>query len=252
MADPFESSRRKIAWAKKHIEDLTREVNAFLKEDPYEVFTEPHPSKAEHVVYKVRLRPLPSALAEITGDAVNNLRSALDHAMYAVAVASGCDSPKNAYFPFSRTAADFENNLRGRCKDVPKEIYPLLRAFKPYNGGNQLLFALNIVCTGDKHKILIPVVSWAITTGVDLGGTGHFTMPNPPIWDSAKNEMELLTLGPGAKYKASFNFTTLIAFGESKSLGGAPAVTGLNQFVSEVESVLLAIEAESRRLGFIK
>jgi hypothetical protein len=145
MPDPFESAHRKIARAREHATELEREFQAFLIEPPYETFSEPHPQIPQRIVHKVRLaRPLPAKLSEIAGDMIGNLRETLDHAVFGVAVASGCSHPRNAYFPFSSTQAGFEANLKGRCKDVPQEIYSLLREFEPYEGGNEVLFALGI------------------------------------------------------------------------------------------------------------
>jgi hypothetical protein len=33
-----------------------------------------------------------------------------------------------------------------------------LRRFKPYKGGNDLLWALNGICNVNKHRMLVPVV----------------------------------------------------------------------------------------------
>ncbi len=134
MPDAFESSRRKIYRAKKHLADLKREIKSFAANNQqfYEPFTEPHANKPEHVVTKIRLIVnIPDQLCEMTGDIVNNLREALDHAMHGIAVAAGCKDPKSAYFPFSGDPTTFEASLNGRCKDVPKEIYPLLRSYQP-------------------------------------------------------------------------------------------------------------------------
>ena len=136
-ADPPASSYRKLARAKKHIADLDGEVMAFLDGNPYAEVCEPDPQRPDYSVRKVRLvRSLPLSLAEIVGDAANNLRSALDHAGYEIAVASGRVHPLHASFPFARSAAEFDKTARGLCKDVPDEIFALFRGLEPYKGGN--------------------------------------------------------------------------------------------------------------------
>jgi hypothetical protein len=254
MSDPFESSRRKIAWAKKHLADLKRKIKFFItkNKDLYESFVEPHPDKPEHLVTKIRFTvQIPDVFCEMTGDIVNNLREALDHAMYGVAVAAGHRDPKHAYFPFSGDATTFEANLNGRCKDVPKEIYPLLRSFEPYKGGSEALWALNEVCIANKHKLLVPVGAATIIAVLNVSGTGPVEMPYRPVWDGAKQEMELLIIGPGAQFKGNFNFGFYVAFGEIESVSGKSVVEALDLFVDMVETILGEIEAESRRLGII-
>jgi hypothetical protein len=188
----------------------------------------------------------------MTGDIVNNLREALDHAMYEIAVAAGHKHPKNAYFPFSSGATTFEASLNGRCKDVPKEIYPLLRSFEPYKGGSEALWALNEICIANKHKLLVPMGAATIVAGLDVSGTGRIEMPYKPAWDGAKHEMELLVIGPGSQFKGDFNLGFYVAFGEIESVHGKSAIEVLDLFVNMVETILGEIDAESRRLGFTK
>jgi hypothetical protein len=255
MSDPFESSRRKIAWAKKNLADLKRESHAlFSQKNFHEAFTEPHPNKPDHVVHKIRpIKQIPEDWSDMAGTVIDNLRAALDHATYGLAVAFGCKTPLNAYFPFSRDASTFEPNLKGRCADVPKEIYPLLRSFEPYKGGSEALWALNEICVTNKHKILVTVGSAAFVAGMDLAGTGFWQMPCNPVWDRAKNEMELFTTGPQTvDFKGKFDFGFYIAFGEVGRLEGEPAIPILDTFVDMVETIVNEIDTESRRLGIVK
>jgi hypothetical protein len=252
MSDPFDSSRRKIARAKNHLTDLKREVLFFFEQKPYEIFTDPDPTNPKHLVHKLRLTcQIPDAFSAATGDVVDNLRAALDHAMYGVAIASGCKNPREAYFPFSKDAASFERTLKGRCRDVPQEIYPLLRSYEPYKGGSETLWALNLLCIANKHKLVVPVGTATFNAGMSFSATGFVSMPYDHAWNRIKNEMELFTADPMAQLKGNFNLGFYIAFGEIESVDGKPAIETLDLFVDMVETILREIEAESRRLGFI-
>jgi hypothetical protein len=254
MPDIFESSRQKIAWAEKRLTELEREISDFGQLNPYEQVTEPHPDKPGHVVHKIKLTyALPPAIAHITGEVANSLRSALDNAGYSIAVAAGCVNPKSSAFPFAGSADGMSKAIGGRCKDIPQPIQSLFCGFQPYPGGNYLLWALNEICNTDKHKIAIPFGTGAYPIGVSARGTGgYMCIPTPHIWDSAKNEMTLITLGPGVKFDYEFDFRFFVAFGEIKLVAGKPVVSVLNAVGSIVQGVLVAIEAESRRLGFVK
>jgi hypothetical protein len=255
MSDPFSSARRKIAWAKKNLADLIRESHALLSQDNFhESFTEPHPQKPDHVVYKIRpAKQIPEEWSDMAGTIIDNLRAALDHCIYGLAVAAGCRTPLNAYFPFSRDSSTFEANLKGRCADVPKDIYPTLRMFQPYKGGCEPLWALNEICVTNKHKILVTVGAASFVAGMNASGTGFVEMPSEPIWNGAKNEMELFTTGPQTvKFKGKFDIGFYVAFGEVGSLEGKPAIPTLETFVEIVSAVIDEIEAESNRLGIVK
>jgi hypothetical protein len=255
MPDPFLSSQRKLAWAKKHISQLNRRMQKYIHQDDlYTVIAEPHPSNPQHVVTKMRLlKQLPIGLSEMTGNIVDDLRASLDHAMYGLAVGAGCCNPTNAYFPFSREAANFEANLKGRCKDVPKEIYPLLRSYKPYRGGSEALWALNQVCGANKHALILPIGTATVNTQVSIEGRGFWSMPQRPIWDSVKNEMELCVVSATeTKLRANFGFAFYIAFGEIDIIGGKPVIPVLNTFVEMVGAIIREIETEALRLGLLK
>ncbi len=77
-------------------------------------------------------------------------------------------------------------------------------------------------------------------------------MPDPHVWDSAKNEMELVTLGPGAEFDYDFKFTLSVAFNKIKVVDGQPALRVLDELGCKVQSILMAIEAEARRLGCVQ
>jgi hypothetical protein len=140
----------------------------------------------------------------------------------------------------------------GRAKDVPPQIQSLFCGFQPYQGGNDVLWALNEVANTDKHKIAIPIGRAAMRYGVNVSGTGFFRMPEPHVWDRAKNEMILIELGPQATYNCDFQFRFFIAFHDIDIIDGHPVVGLLVKMGSIVERILVAIEAEARRLGIFK
>lgn len=222
MSDPFASSRSLIAFANKNTSKLNRRLKTFFKRHGgYEPFTEPHPDKPGFFILKVRMKKqLPDDIPATVKDILSNLRSALDHAVYAVAVSAGTPKPLNAYFPFSRTEKEFEGNLKGRCRDVPRELYDCFRACKPYAGGNAALWALNVIRGTNEHAFLIPTVGHGFVTEMVVEGVGFWSAPAYPVWDSTKNEMELMTIGPEAKLKSNFKLAFQITFGEVKMFTG--------------------------------
>jgi hypothetical protein len=252
MSNPFESSRRKIARAKEHFLNLHREIEKFTLVKPYERVIEPHPDEPDHTIHKIKMtKELPSSIADTTADLVQNLRNALDNAAYAVAVASGKVEPKFTAFPFAGSIAQMANSL-GRSKDLPKEIQSLFCGFQPYLGGDDILWALNEICNGDKHKIVIPIGTGMVRVAGGIEVTGYFSMPEPHVWNRTKNEMELVTLGPNAKFKYNFQFSFFVAFNDIQIVDGKPILGVIDELCGKVERIVVCIEAESRRIGLIK
>lgn len=255
MSDPFVSSRRKIAWAKKNLAQLDVMIGEFLQqENLYTSFAEPDPQNPQHTVHKMRvIKQIPDGLSELTGNIVDDLRSALDQAMYGIALLHDpATKLGEAAFPFSRDADHFDNALKGRCKGVLVQLWPLLRSYKPYQGGSQALFALNAICGTNKHGILLPVGTATVTAKTVIEGTGFWSMPTNPVWDWTKQEMELFTAGPQPKFRANISFAFYVAFGEIEGVTGKAAIPVLNTFVEMVETIIGEIETESRRLGIVK
>jgi hypothetical protein len=249
---PFESSWRKVARSEEHFRELDLKIKNFACITPYEKVVEPHPEKAGHVVHKMKLtKPLPDSLGEIAGDVVQNLRSALDIAGYSIALALGINDPKYCAFPFAGSLAQIANSL-GRCKDLPKEMQSLFVGFQPYYGGDNDLWALNEMCVCDKHKMLTPIGTGVVRTAGSVRGTGFFSMPDPHRWDRAKNEMEIITLGPGAVFEYNLDFYIFVALNGIKFVDGKSAPEVLYAMGCKVYSVLETIEAEARRLGYVK
>jgi hypothetical protein len=251
MADLFESSRQKLARADKHFAELQREIFAFNNLQPYERVIEAHPDKPGHTVEKIRMtQPIPAGIADNTADIAISLRSALDNAGYAIAIAAGASNPKHCAFPFAGGVANMPSAL-GRCKDIPEKIHPLFCGFQPYKGGNDLLWALNEIANTDKHRMVIAIGQAFARHGVNVRGTGFFSMPDPHFWNRDKNEMELIELGPGATYQYDFQFRFFIAFHDIEIIDGQSITRVLHDMGRIVERLLLAIEAEARRLKIV-
>ena len=231
--------------------DLGRKIGEFTRLDPYERVIEPDPNTPEHCIYKIKLtKPIPDGIADIVGDLAHNLRSALDNAGYAVAVASGVADPKFSAFPFAGSVNQMVNAL-GRAKDVPHQIQSLFCGFQPYLRGDDLLWALNEICNGDKHKMLTPIGVGTFRTRGFLQGTGFVSMPSSHVWNRDKNEMEVFTARTDAKLDYNFDFSLFIAFNDIQIVEGEPVLRVLETLFHKVERILLGIEAECRRLKII-
>ena len=195
-------------------------------------------------------KPVPENLQGIASDAVCNLRSALDQCSYAVCKAAG-GKGKDTYFPFGDTAAEVKSRHAQGSNEIPPEIFAVMEGFKPYQGGDDLLWALNKLSNANKHRILVPV---AAMTGhiqaIDFSSTGDgpARIAMNPEWDSEKNEIELGRVGPNEKFKLNMEIAFYVTFGEVAVLAREEAGTVLNTLSGKVESILMAVEAEGRRI----
>jgi hypothetical protein len=248
MRDPFRDPKRRIASAKNKIKDLDAGVQAFLAKKPYArvVDTDPDTGNKTHKVKLVLA--FPDDLLDLADEIAEALRSALDKAGYAAAADSGNRRLKSTYFPIADTDAELETAVigRGRCKDLPDEILTLFRSFKPYKAGNPLIWGVNQIANGAKHRILTPV-------GISLGNAFMESFRNPgltvelsfpPRWDAEKDEMVLCIVGPDAEPQYDMRFEMTVQMPPIAGLPRGPAVGVFGAMAREVENVLLATEAQ--------
>lgn len=104
-------------------------------------------------------------IALSASDIVHELRSALDNAYWGIVspFARNAYEEKKVQFPFSKTAADLERELRTRLADrVGQEFFNCLIQLKPFQevGGNLFLALVHWMNIKDKHRHLIPLAEF--------------------------------------------------------------------------------------------
>jgi hypothetical protein len=136
MRDPFDSPKRTLAWAKRHLNSFNTILSQIATDNDGRYVIEPNPDGVTES-HKVKLADEFSDLACIIFDFTNNLRSVLDQAAFQIArIHTGSDVPKSASFPFCSDATKLASKIKGGCKDLPPEITALFETFKPYKAGN--------------------------------------------------------------------------------------------------------------------
>lgn len=249
MRDPFRDPKRRVASAKNKIKDLDAGVQTFLAKKPYATVVDTDPDTGNKA-HKVKLtEAFPDALLDLADEIAEALRSALDKAGYAAAAELGNTRLKSTYFPIADTEGQIDTDVigRGRCKDLPDQIISLFRAFKPYKTGNPLIWGVNQLANGTKHRILVPV-------GISVGNAfmNSFRNPGltvrmafPPQWDTEKDEMVLCVVGPGSEPQYDMSLEMTVQMRPIAGMLRGPATGVFSAMAREVENVVLATEAQT-------
>jgi hypothetical protein len=248
--NPFDDPKQLIDRARDHIRDLEALVAEFWGRKPFAPTIERDESAGQQV-HKVRLTEnFPNRPATVAKDAFSNLRDALDHAVYASAVTMKPGSaPTKTAFPFADDAPGVSRRLLSKdLRDIPAAMRPLLESFEPHKSGNQLLWGLNRTRNVETHRIVVPLL--VASTGNSLrinGGVLGEGQIGCSRWDPEKKEAEFLRVGIGSQveYRLDVGFSVLL--GDVDVIGGAPALDSLYEITKEVESIVLAIEAETAK-----
>jgi hypothetical protein len=172
----FEGSKLKIARGRRHAAELNAELTAYFQSDSCAVFFEVNTdTKEPRIALKFR-KAMPGELSAIFGDAVHNFRTALDILANDLVALSGVQ-PKKVYFPFGKDAAGFEGELKTKMGQAPDPIKDIVRSFKPYVGGNELLRAMHDLDIGDKHIAIMKMGYAGLTGGLPVKKTGSQSLP---------------------------------------------------------------------------
>ena len=248
--DPLDDARTQIKRAKKKIKQLGTFVHNYAFRQPYRMIVE-HDVAARKKVARLRIvEGIPDDADDSATAVLQHLRSALDYIAWAVANRSGVPAkPKSVAFPIY----DDTGQTLGDAKEKRKieqvgglDWYAFLVAMKPYEGGNDLLHALNETNNVEKHRHLVQIGSVAGPTGkfeASLDSTMSFNaaMFIGPLEDG----MELVTV-TDSQADPKVTITAQIALRGIQRFERQPVVMTLNQFTNAVEDIL----TEARRTFF--
>jgi hypothetical protein len=211
--DPESAWCLKTARAKQHIDNLSAEVAAFVQGGTYGVRAEPGDQPGE-TIYRLRMsRPIPAHLSTIIGDALHNLRSALDCVACELArrhvgrplsekeeracqfPISGDPDEVNDFFSDRRRAALYGARERQAIRDVRPGW---LHDYVARHGQTDLserdeevaydnLTLLNRLSNIDKHRRVHLVASWPdlVYWTSDSPARQRWRWGNPPFEDGA-------------------------------------------------------------------
>lgn len=181
-------------------------------------------------------------MKQIAFDLTQNLRSALDHAVFASAfVLTGYDGEGGTKFPFGDSEKDAKDDAKRRCKNVPQEMVEYLLAFQPHRDGNPILYGLNKLRNTKSHRVLVPMSAFSRKTNT-AAVTSAATIFVPS--EGADETVQPIHIPAGAEANF-FRLEILIGTG---TFNGEPALSVFDRMLGEVERVISAIEAETVRL----
>jgi hypothetical protein len=177
--DPTEAIRSAwLKWARavEHQKALAGSTREWLAERPYRYErTDNCADRHDPCVrmeWRLRIdKPYPERWSVLVGDAVTNLRAALDHALWAAAVThSGPPSnPHAVQFPIAPTRDKFVEPARRLSGTVSEAVWRIVEAVQPFHGGPAAhtapLEVLRWLSNVDKHRAVHIVGRVAVDMG---------------------------------------------------------------------------------------
>jgi hypothetical protein len=246
MTKPFHGARLKIERTNQHINDLHLQWREFSKTSPYSVLVNEDPETGDGILQISMDQPAPEGILLIVGDALHNLRSALDYAMSDIEFdTTGARDPHTA-FPIRRTRNELVNSVNGGLKHkVPKSVIDhILNTVQPYSRGmGEPLLSLHLLEIQDKHRLLIAKKDITHIRSIHCkdGGGKYFTVsewavihPKASTYRCAGHkDVQIADKG-----KASFG----IVFGDGMPFYGKPILPTLRDLSHFVSGTLDSVE----------
>jgi hypothetical protein len=244
MAESLYGIRRKIERADHHIDDLDLEIRRFLDSDPYPVSAEYNANVRKTEYRAIRCKNIPGVIPVTAGDAIHNLRSALDYLAYGLVKAAGVEPTRDTGFPISceKSPEEYETFMETKVKGVVEGVKKHMRDLYADKARYCLLCALHELDITDKHKLL-PIVSHAASgwgfdlDAVEMGSifpgfaTKAFMEPIPISEKRLgfKPGDIVATLPGNTESQEDIHFAFEVAFGEPEVIKGSPVVKTLQE-----------------------
>lgn len=229
----------KIERAQIHIAELDYAVFRYLRQRRYSISVI-QDFETERAGFELALKePPPLEIGVMLGDAIHNLRAALDYVIAANALAAG-KSAKGTAFPIGRDRADFEDRALEDARKAGVEAVAVCTDLKPYRGGNDALVDLHALDIVDKHRLLIGIAAAGHFGGRYLKRLGepqvsieqrvHFLGPEPQFVPAPA--------GYEGQVPFEIGLAVEVVFPPDGPMGGAPCVAALAELASIVRGVV--------------
>ena len=149
----------KLDRAERHLNEILGMLS-LVEVGECRIFPE-HDKNLDLLVQRISITPKPDAtLAVVIGDFLFDIRSALDHLVWQLAVLNGCLPDRDNMFPITTKPDLFtraitpRDRFKGRLHGVAQSHVTLIEGMQPYRRGNESLKRLDTLHNADKHNTL--------------------------------------------------------------------------------------------------
>lgn len=176
---PIDSAFTRIRHAEEYLDTLQDQVKAWMDDNPYSLIDQTNADLTRYsIILRVVKEPPLKKWSLIASDIVHNLRCALDHYIYAIAIyESGQEIPPDnrlLMFPISDTCEKFREQDRRRLKALSQPVRTAIESVQPYNRPHKIFFPLLTLLRDfddiNKHRLL--TVAFSAVTWGDIGFFG--------------------------------------------------------------------------------
>jgi hypothetical protein len=229
-----------IDWAVAQLPTLTERIIKWRRDKPYTVTidTDSEPGKK---LYRLSLiMPLDPIINAEAGAVIHSIRSSLDLLACALAARNGFPDSTSTYFPVWKSKQDFDapvgrkrNPTLEKIKRLSQFNQAIIKALKPYPGGNDLLCALHDLDLTRKHRRLLNTFIFPRGIGFDPG-ISPITLGD---WRGF-NEETVLVETASDQPDSNVTIGLHVAFDEAGATHGHDCVGAIRDFARMASNIL--------------
>lgn len=252
MADSLQGAWLKIERANQHANALDATIQRWLEDRPYSLSLDVDAETGEQVcrIHVVRHPPLEWSV--VIGEAIHGLRSALDHAVYALSGLKG-EPPSGTEFPIFKDEPMFRNTNRpgGLWKirglgDAAREVVESVQPFH-HSGGEperHLVWVLHQLSNADKHRSLNLTSAFLGQSEVTLESDGGVVLKRQeisesgPVEDGAELARWSVAVRGEGKVELKAKIAYGVAFDEAGPAKGEPIKSSFDMLGNGVKSIV--------------
>jgi hypothetical protein len=209
----------KIDRAKKHLRDLEFAKEKFINSNPFTPGFRPDEKPGHeglNLWFMSHIEAIPEEVSASAGDAIHNVRSALDHLICQLVYSEGNTISNQTAFPIFKSDQIDEATLQRRLAGTSHQAKDKIRSLEPYKDGlGHHLWVLHELDIADKHHGLITTLfavknmSLNIDTSVAWRqATPRFALPN--AGEPLEVDKPFFTCEPGTEFQSYFSFEVVI------------------------------------------
>lgn len=157
----MESPDGKLRRGKQHLQTLDNQIALARCLDNHTITVKDNPQTCEYVFTISNIRKPDPNWSYLVGDCVHNLRSALDHLVYQLAVGTlgrdlTTDEARSTGFPIESNPAKFPKPREGRLKFVRAGEYTRIAELQPFNAWEPSIWGVS-PAVGNQSPAFAPV-----------------------------------------------------------------------------------------------
>jgi hypothetical protein len=207
MRDDLLDAKSAVDWADAQIPLFQQELNSWQKCYPYSVVEERDLESGDRLVVALQEEAFPLTFNAWVGATLNSLRSSLDLLAAALAARNDKATKRNQYFPLFRSLCHMNDPAKGidnadRKEWLSQHERDVIKALKPYKGGDETLWPLHQLDILRKHERLIrgTLVVHAV---IQLTGGSHKTVWSARAAEGSNYKTVLARLAPAENLSPS-------------------------------------------------